>query len=59
MYQLLLLVLLCGVSGWAGFIFFITNLWAGFICFCEAGYIVGMSSCYPQPGSVKINDRRL
>lgn len=22
----------------------------------EAGYIVGMSSCYPRPGSVKIND---
>ncbi|KAF8408527.1 hypothetical protein HHK36_007683 [Tetracentron sinense] len=22
----------------------------------EAGYIVGMSSCYPQPGSVKISD---
>ncbi|KAL3716228.1 hypothetical protein ACJRO7_007914 [Eucalyptus globulus] len=22
----------------------------------EAGYIVGMSTCYPQPGSVKIND---
>ena len=21
----------------------------------EAGYIVGMSTCYPQPGSVKIN----
>ncbi|XP_050259321.1 uncharacterized protein LOC126704382 [Quercus robur] len=25
----------------------------------EAGYIVGMSTCYPQPGSVKINDMRL
>ncbi|KAK9995244.1 hypothetical protein SO802_019930 [Lithocarpus litseifolius] len=25
----------------------------------EAGYIVGMSTCYPQPGCVKINDRRL
>ncbi|KAK7839968.1 hypothetical protein CFP56_017288 [Quercus suber] len=24
----------------------------------EAGHIVGMSTCYPQPGSVKINDRR-
>ena len=23
----------------------------------EAGYIVGMSTCYPQPGSVKINVR--
>ncbi|KAJ7957151.1 Stress up-regulated Nod 19 [Quillaja saponaria] len=22
----------------------------------EAGYVVGMSTCYPQPGSVKIND---
>ena len=22
----------------------------------EAGYIVGMSTCYPQPGSVKISD---
>nr|XP_048332940.1 uncharacterized protein LOC125423292 [Ziziphus jujuba var. spinosa] len=22
----------------------------------EAGYIVGMSTCYPQPGSIKIND---
>ena len=22
----------------------------------EAGYIVGMSTCYPQPGSVKIFD---
>lgn len=22
----------------------------------EAGYIVGMSSCYPQPGSVRISD---
>lgn len=22
----------------------------------EAGYIVGMSTCYPRPGSVKIND---
>lgn len=22
----------------------------------EAGYIVGMSTCYPQPGSVKITD---
>lgn len=25
----------------------------------EAGYIVGMSTCYPQPGSVKINDREI
>ncbi|WOH05479.1 hypothetical protein DCAR_0624896 [Daucus carota subsp. sativus] len=23
----------------------------------EAGYIVGMSTCYPQPGSVRISDR--
>ena len=22
----------------------------------EAGYIVGMSTCYPKPGTVKIND---
>ncbi|KAB1200266.1 hypothetical protein CJ030_MR0G007710 [Morella rubra] len=44
------------LTRWTSYMFFDTNLWKGKKAGNEAGYIVGMSTCYPEPGSVKINN---